>query len=304
MERLGAQLEVDIDSLCANPNQAKLVAAQQAWRNVRAVWEQSEGYLFGPVATEQLDPGIDTWPVNKNDFDSVLAATSPINDAWLANAQEALKGFHPLEYLLFGEGSAPNPATYTTRQKAYMKALATYIHGLCNRMKAAWNPADAQSYYTTFSTAGTGSTEYATRKNALEELVQGMAGICEEVADGKIETPLAAMDPSLEESPFSQNSLEDFRNNMRSVRNVYTCTYGGAQGTSVSSWVAAHNRALDARLLQQMDAAIRSFDQVTLPFGQAILQQRQQLHSVQATIRQLATTLSIDLQAHVQQFAR
>ena len=36
-------------------------------------WEQSEGFLFGPVETEGIDPGIDSWPVNMADLDAVLA---------------------------------------------------------------------------------------------------------------------------------------------------------------------------------------------------------------------------------------
>jgi hypothetical protein len=50
------------------------------------------------------------------------------------------------------------------------------------------------------------------KRAVFEEIVNGMIGICDEVANGKMLDPFVAADPSLEESPYSQNSLTDFKN--------------------------------------------------------------------------------------------
>ena len=45
-----------------------------AWVAARVPWEQSEGFLFGPVDTFGYDPAMDSWPVNRTDLDAVLAS--------------------------------------------------------------------------------------------------------------------------------------------------------------------------------------------------------------------------------------
>ena len=43
------ELQVSIVTFSNSPNASNLLASQQAWKNVRSVWEQGEGFLFGPV---------------------------------------------------------------------------------------------------------------------------------------------------------------------------------------------------------------------------------------------------------------
>ena len=54
----------------------------------------------------------------------------------------------------------------------------------------------------------------------------GMAGICKEVGEqdvnGKMYNPYITQDSSLAESPYSGNSLIDFKNNIKSVFEYYT----------------------------------------------------------------------------------
>ena len=57
-------LTTSINALEAAPDASTLEAAREAWRNTRKPWEQSEGFLFGPVSTKGIDPAIDSWPVN------------------------------------------------------------------------------------------------------------------------------------------------------------------------------------------------------------------------------------------------
>lgn len=47
-------------------NDEALVQVREAWKNTRAPWELSEGFLYGPVDTQGIDPAIDSWPVDVN----------------------------------------------------------------------------------------------------------------------------------------------------------------------------------------------------------------------------------------------
>ena len=61
-------------ALRATPSAATLTSAQNAWIATRVPWEQSEGFLFGPVSAAGYDPAMDSWPVDRND----LATEGPV----------------------------------------------------------------------------------------------------------------------------------------------------------------------------------------------------------------------------------
>ncbi|MCF6205184.1 MAG: hypothetical protein L3J59_16225, partial [Methylococcaceae bacterium] len=57
----------------SNPTDKTLRKTQNAWRDTRRPWEQTEAFLFGPVDTQGIDPAMDSWPVNRVDLDAVLS---------------------------------------------------------------------------------------------------------------------------------------------------------------------------------------------------------------------------------------
>ena len=118
----GKALNAAIKALVAAPTQANLLAAQAEWRTLRQYWEQSEAFLYGPTETDGFDPDIDTWPVNKADFDSLLATSMPFTMESIAGLQPSLKGFHPIEYILFGLGGTRQATALTARQKEFVSA--------------------------------------------------------------------------------------------------------------------------------------------------------------------------------------
>ena len=72
-----------IDALASNPTSTQLEQCRQLWKDSRKAWEQSEGFLFGPASTENIDPRIDTWPVDYNSLDSVLNSSAIFDDAYI-----------------------------------------------------------------------------------------------------------------------------------------------------------------------------------------------------------------------------
>ncbi|MFT3884794.1 MAG: imelysin family protein [Flavobacteriales bacterium] len=295
-----ATLRDHVNAFIASGSDADLAICKQDWRDARQAWERSEGLLFGPVSTENIDPRIDTWPVNFVDLDAQLSSGNPFTQAYITSLEDALKGFHPIEYMLFGRNGIKTAGQFTAREREYLTALVEDVATLTAQLAQAWNPATEGNYGNALSTAGAGSAEYPTQRAAFEELVNALAGICDEVANGKLTEPLLAQDPALEESPFAKNSLTDFTNNIKGVENVYLGRYT-ADGLGLEDFVRQYNLQLDQRIKQHVAASIAALNAITVPFGEAIVSQQVQVHQAIDAINALATVLNDELMPLVQQ---
>lgn len=295
-----AAMRDHVAAFIASGSDADLSICKQDWRDARQAWERSEGMLFGPVSTESIDPRIDTWPVNFVDLDAQLSSGNAFTQDYITGLEDALKGFHPIEYMLFGHDGAKTAAQFTAREREYLTALVNDVALLTGQLAHAWDPTVNGNYSTAFSTAGAGSAVYPTQRSAFEELVNAMAGICDEVANGKMTEPLLAQDPALEESPFAKNSLTDFTNNIRSVENVYLGRYS-ADGMGMEDLVRQYNLQLDNTIKQRITASIAALTSITVPYGEAIVSQQVQVHQAIDAINSLATVLNEELMPLVQQ---
>ncbi len=288
----------------ASKTEANLATLRQTWKEARLVWEQTEAHLFGPVATENIDPRIDTWPVNFTDLDAQLASDNAFTESYIDGLDDALKGFHPIEYLIFGNGGTKKASEIDARQMAYLEGLALNLKKLTSELGDNWDQStSASNYINAVSKAGNGSTEYPTQLAAFEELVNAMAGICDEVANGKIKEPYEQKDAALEESPFAYNSIIDFTNNIRGVGNVYQGKYK-ADGKGLEDLVKLHNLALDGDIKAKLTAAIGALEKITDPFGTAITSQPVQVQNAIDAINALKTVLEEDLLTFVQQHVK
>ncbi len=298
-------LNTTVIALNTNPTEPNLDAAKAAWKDMRVTWERSEGFLFGPVDQNEYDPETDTWPVNFNDMDALLADMShdlSVSDIQSLNSR-ALKGYHPLEYILWGEGGTRTAASLDTRQKTYMVSLAALLKLNADALYNDWDPSGG-NYANKFLTAGTGSTVFVKKQDAFLAITEAMIGICGEVGDGKMVEPfdLYPIDPVLAvqivESPFSGNSVTDFKNNIIGAYNVYLGKFND-DGTGVEDLVKAKNSALDVELQQKFNAAIQSFDNITVTYEQAIESQRTQCQATMNAINELATALDEKLKPFI-----
>jgi len=282
---------------------AELEACRTTWKAARQSWELSESFLFGPVSTDNIDPRIDTWPVNFNDLDAQLNSDAQFTEAYINNLEDALKGFHPIEYLIFGESGTKTAAQLSARDIEYLKGLALNLKSLTSDLNDSWDPNNSGNYTTVFTTAGDGSATDPTQLSAFEEMVNAMTGICDEVANGKIGEVYTAQDAKLEESPFAKNSITDFTNNIKGVQNVYLGKYS-ADGKGLEDMVRAYNLQLDGDIKLKMSTAVESLNKITVPFGEAISTQKTQVQNAIDAINALKTTLEEDLLPFVQAHAK
>jgi predicted lipoprotein len=290
-------LNIALQNLNANTTDANLTTAKQAWLDMRTVWEQSEGFLFGPVEDNDYDPNMDTWPTDYVQMDSLLASNNALEVSDVQNFTLSLRGFHPIEYMIFGDHGTRTAASLTARQKLYISSLSTDITNTCNDLYLSWSSAPV-NFAQQVITAGKGSTKYAKRQEAFLAMTGALIGICEEVGEGKMKEPFDARDPQLVESPYSGNSATDFKNNIIGIRNVYMGLNGGK---GLKDLVAAKNKSLDNTIQNQITAAINSFDNITQPYEEAITNQRTQIQQTMSALATLKETLEGDLTLFIQQ---
>ena len=265
MKAKGESLNQAVGAFNDNPtNQTKLDAAAKAWVEMRAPWEASEAFLFGPAAFLSLDPALDSWPVDRQQLDDVLASNFELTPEFIEEGLgPALRGFHTVEYLLFHDGSPRNTADMTQREREYLVAVTKVLANDAATLADAWN----DGFATEFANAGMSGSRYQTETDGVLEILDGMIGICDEVANGKIADPFDEKDTRLVESQFSWNSITDFQNNLRSVQNSYNGGYhNGQDGKGLNEYVIEQDAALDQRLQSQIQDAINKIGAIPEPF--------------------------------------
>ncbi len=142
---LGAQatkLSSALTALKDAPSAENVQNARDAWRDTREFWEAGEGHIFGPVDTLGVDPKVDSWPVDKAQLDGALDGWDPE----LSNIDgfpTTMKGFHAIEYLLFGDGSTLEATNNTLNnldetKRAYLEALGVSFAKDIKSLTDAW----------------------------------------------------------------------------------------------------------------------------------------------------------------------
>lgn len=271
-----------------------LSAAQQQWMNTRRPWEQSEAFLFGPVDTEGLDPAMDSWPVNAVDLQNLLDSDTELTVESVSALSDDLKGFHVIEFLLWGADGSKTSADFTERELQYLGAVASVLANDTQRLAQGWNPNDG-NFLAEFAQAGSGSTTYPTQTAALQELITGMIGIAGELASVKLEDPIRLSDATLVESQFSLNSRADFMDNVRGIRNAYTGNYLLSEGPGLNALIKSTNPALDETINSQIEAAIAAIDAIPQPFAEAISASPTEVQAAIDAVNALLVTLSNEL---------
>lgn len=105
-----AQLQQLVKSFATEKTQSALEAACEQWKKTREPWEKSEAFLFGPIADQQLDPHLDSWPLSQTNIKFILRGDWDWATEDGSSMGASTLGFHTLEYLLF-ENGAPRVLT-------------------------------------------------------------------------------------------------------------------------------------------------------------------------------------------------
>ena len=271
--------------------QSDIKAAGDAWKLARKHWELSEAFLFGPAANHNIDPHIDSWPLDKAAMENLLTQIRNGGNWSLENnGGYGLIGFHSVEFMLFQLSEDENTSLvhstdYTPEELEYLVAVADDLCQQCVCLEACWAGTDNLSaakqeiledaeldyneeYGWEMKNAGQPGSRFKTYQEAAEEIIQGCIDIADEVGNTKIGRPhlgSSLEDKNYIESPYSLNSIEDFADNIRSVRNAYLGSRSG--DASVSDYVRSVNADADKQVREAIENAIKAIELILEPFA-------------------------------------
>lgn len=267
------------------------------WYEARKQWELSEAFLYGAAGDYNIDPHIDSWPLNATDLQALLddpVRMGMMDAEYAAGLGYGLLGFHAIEYMLFDHqidassttGKARSGAFSRKEELVYLTAVAGDLANQCVRLEASWKGlANVSSQKQTLLTeaeleptfnygesmknAGKGGSKYKSYLEAAQEIIQGCSDIADEVGNQKIGRPNeaaagASEDLSYIESPYAKNSKVDFYDNIVSIKNAYLGMNVG--DPSVSNYLASINPTADTAVRNAIEAALNAIDAAPAPF--------------------------------------
>lgn len=113
--KAGTLTQTDIDAACT------------AFKDARRYWEQSEAFLYGAASDNEVDPHIDSWPLDHdqlvkalNDASVIAGITSnaPAEYVYKNNGKfDSVLGFHGLEFVLFRDGANRTLAAFKAEKE-------------------------------------------------------------------------------------------------------------------------------------------------------------------------------------------
>lgn len=290
------QTEAILDKVEKGEDYATLMRdAGASWRLMRKYWEQSEAFLFGPAAAHNIDPHIDSWPLDFNQMNALLndpARMAQIEEqggAYVGNVLGyALKGFHAAEYLLFESVIVDGRAVGTGKTHAanLTHAEAVYLLGIVEDLtqqaillEYCWAGEVSEAkmqlledgeiepyedhYGAQMINAGKAGSIYITYQEVAEEIIAGCIDIAGEVAELKLGNPYISSTPEERdyiESPYSCTSTEDFADNIRSIQHAYCGAQAGDY--AVSNYIYRQDAELDAEVRKAIEEAIDAIDTI------------------------------------------
>lgn len=287
----------------SNITQSQINKACDDFKDARENWERSEAFLMGAASDFDVDPTIDSWPLNRalllNYFNNGM------DDEMLEDA--TILGFHALEFILFRNGQPRKVAELQTndtyknftgvsgaKELAYAQTICKLLKERCFQLQVAWEGETAKnasrmaavkaagleyktenglSYGENLTSAGVNAkSTFPTLKAAIAQVLSDDEGSCvaiaTEVGTAKIANPFSAGDISYVESPYSYNSITDFQDNIRSIRNVW---YGSTNGTAASNsfsgfFTSVGQSATNTSVVNAFQNAITRIGQMPSPF--------------------------------------
>ncbi len=129
------------------------------------------------------------------------------------------------------------------------------------------------AYAETFKTPGAGKT-YASYSNCLQEIIEGCADIANEVGTAKIGEPRDLWESGkytdavyAVESWYSYHSIDDYSNNILSIRNAFCGSRNGSiANSSIAAYLRLHNNTLYADIHSKINAAYEAIKGMSAPF--------------------------------------
>lgn len=290
------QLVKDLEALRAEKTDANVATVCKTFLEARAWWEKSEAFLYGAASDFGIDPHIDSWPLDldgllialKND-EMIAQMDGEDGDAYVGNKLgPELLGFHGIEYIIFAEGAPKAASEIADKELVYAIAVAGDLRNKCYQLQVSWAGADGLdaraakledlewptttsggfSYSENMLNSGKAGSTYVTWTAAMQAIIDGCKDIADEVGTSKIGKPHTGEDVNYVESPYSQNSITDFYDNIASIQAAYMGGIESERNESLSlhNYIASVNKDLDTKVVAAIDNALAKIKAMKAPF--------------------------------------
>lgn len=144
-----------------NMTQSQIDAACEAFKDTRREWERSEAFLYGSATDNDLDPHIDSWPLDHDELvnalnDSRLIAGFKSDDPakFVSDNNtdfQSVLGFHGMEFVLFRNGANRTVAALNANdtekgmtsvkgidELAFLQAVACDVRNITALLEFTW----------------------------------------------------------------------------------------------------------------------------------------------------------------------
>ena len=173
----------EIDDICTS------------YKNARKYWEQSEAFLYGAASDFEIDPHIDTWPLDVPTLGEDLADDAKIARLDAADGIEYARtsltaenlGFHGIEFIFFRDGKNRSAAFFNNDEKEtdsditakgevtgreeviFATAVAGDLRDKCFQLEVAWNANASAAHKSRVTECAKSSDDFETKvsKNGL-----------------------------------------------------------------------------------------------------------------------------------------
>lgn len=289
-----ALTQAEVDAICA-----QFLYARQSWEESEAfLYGAATDFGIDPhIDTWPLD--VEALATTLSNAEQVKALEGEDGIAYAAaNIGKELLGFHGIEFILFREGTnrkvealrgyedheAFAGKNVTGGQELiYATAVAGDLRDNCFQLCVSWNPAAPAAYAdrceeleVPTTVTGSGKTygenmlgaaekgsSYATWQETVASiLIAGCSNICNEVANVKMGNAHSGEDINYIESPYSQQSFQDFIDNILSIQYSLYGASGAASAASHSlmAFFKDHGYGGASALQGALDASIAALE--------------------------------------------
>ena len=258
-----------LQNLVNNPTQSTFDKAKISWRSARKTWEVTETWAYGPAETLDFDPNLDDWPVSTNELAATLDSKSNFTAKTLQNLDTTSRGFHGIEYVLFGRNNNL-VEDLSSNELAYLKSAGEDLENNADGLLEAWSGSE-----------GFGSTVVkADPRSAIADILAGMEGCLAEVADGKLGGAFDTNDSGELESTFSGNTGTDIVFNIKGVKTAW-------EKSKLKEYASSKNNELSSTLSNQIDESLKLANKLPAALNDQLTNE-----STKETVDKLRTVLT------------
>ena len=226
---------------CTNPSSIALSDLRASWGEAKSQHAFTQAMEFGEPVND-LDGSANQTRARRlyisdvadsqlsSRITQLIQGDAEITEAMVASSNITNQGFQALEYVLFGaEGIAENPPVVADfsgslnadRRCDYVVAATQNLDTIANAIRTDW-AGETSDFPNQFITAGNGSTVYADRATALDDVFSVVNSLVQVMRDDRLGDVIESQRPSDAETWRSAHSLENFQSNLAGLRAVYS----------------------------------------------------------------------------------